>query len=787
LSSLRRYTIGVLLTLLALGLGLLGAGTWGAAATYSFFLGAVMITSWISGLGPGLLATLLGTIAADYFLLAPIHTLTFNASRVIQLSAFIGIAILISSLNNSRRQAFLALAAAREQLEMRVTERTAELAKTNDDLRTEIERGSRTERNFRRLIDAAPDAILVITSDGCVIDVNDEAKRLFGYPREALLGRDVDVIIPQRFKAAHGAKRAEYGKAPSTRTLSGDLAARRADGTEVPVEIRVSPLDSEGKLTIVGIVRDVTAHQRAQMEQQRLVHELGERVKELTALHEVGRLLNEPVRPADLLPRIVELLPRAWQYPEIASARITADGVDARTVGFELTPWLQRAEFPVAGDRTGAIEIVYREPRPAAAEGPFLTEERRLIESLATMFRAYFERLQVEQQRLDLARSEAARRRAQEDNAAKDQFLSTLSHELRSPLNVMLGWITMLRSGQMSGESAGRGFDVLERNVRLQAKLIEELLDVSRIIAGKLRIEKQRIDLSVVIGNAVEAARPAASAKNIELTAAITPSMWMEADPQRLQQIASNLLTNALKFTPQQGSIQVRVERMGDRAQVIVRDTGIGICEDLLPRIFDRFQQGDSSTAPTQSGLGLGLAIVKHLVEQHGGQITVASKGSGCGSTFTMTFPLLRTDIAAPAPSQSPTVDRMLLSGVNVLVIEDESDTRATLQAILEQYGAHPTVVATAEEALSVVRRSSPDVLLSDIVMPGEDGYALIRHIRATIDATRLPAAALSGHLDDNAEANAVDAGFQAFLTKPIEPASLAQALARLIHRGPII
>ena len=246
----------------------------------------------------------------------------------------------------------------------------------------------------------------------------------------------------------------------------------------------------------------------------------------------------------------------------------------------------------------------------------------------------------------------------------------------------------------------------------------------------------------------------------------------MEADPQRLQQIVSNLLTNALKFTPAQGSIHVRVQRLDDRAQVIVRDTGIGIPEDLLPRIFDRFQQGNSSTTPTQSGLGLGLAIVKHLVEQHGGQITAASKGAGCGSTFTITFPLLRTEVAAPDRSPSPTVDRMLLSGVNVLVIEDEPDTRATLQAVLEQYGARPTVVATATEALSVVRRSPPDVLLSDIVMPGEDGYALIRDIRATIDARRLPAAALSGHLDKNAEANAVDAGFQAFLTKPIEPTS---------------
>jgi PAS domain S-box-containing protein len=636
----------VLLTLLALSFGLLGAGVWGTAETYSFFLAAVMIASWISGLGPGLLATVLGTFAADYYLIAPIHTLTFDLSRVVQLSAFVGSAVLISSLNDSRRRALTALAAAHEQLETRVSERTAELARTNDNLHGEIERRSRSERNFRHLIDAAPDAILVIEGGGRIITVNDEAERLFGYGRDMLLGQDVEIIIPDRFKAAHRAKRARYGEAPSTRTISGDLCARRADGTEVAVEIRVSPLDAGGQRAIVGIVRDVTERQRAQFEQQRLVHELGERVKELTALQETGRVLNQPAAPEELLARVVELLPPAWQYPEIASARIIAGPIDVRTAGFELTPWLQRAEFRIANAAAGAIEVVYREPRPTEAEGPFLAEERKLIESLGAMLAAYFDRVQVEQQRVELAAAEARRQRAQEENAAKDQFLSTLSHELRSPLNVMFGWIKMLRSGQMTGDSLVRGLDVLDRNVRLQAKLIEDLLDVSRIVAGKLRIEKQRIDLAVVVSNAVEAVRPAARAKNIELTATIASSMWMDADPQRLQQVSSNLLINALKFTPEHGAIQVYVERDRDLGRVIVRDTGVGIREDLLPEIFDRFRQGDSSSARTQAGLGLGLAIAKHLVEQHGGRITAASEGPGRGSTFTVTFPLLHNDRA---------------------------------------------------------------------------------------------------------------------------------------------
>jgi PAS domain S-box-containing protein len=783
-SHLRRYTIAVLLTSAALALAFLGRGVWGTAATYSFFLGAVMLSSWISGLGPGIVSTVLGTLAADYFLIAPLHTLTFDSSRLVQLSAFVAIAMLISSLNASRRRAVDALAAARSDLENRVRERTAELAAANDTLRGEIERRNQSERNFRGLIDAAPDAILVIDPDGRVLRMNDEAERMFGYTRDALLGRDVETIIPERFRAAHHAKRRTYGKAPTTRTIAGELAGRREDGTEFPAEIRVSLLDSQGQRAIVGIVRDVTERNRAQRVQQRLVHDLGERVKELTALHATSRLLNEPGTPRELLARIVTLLPPAWQYPDITGARIATGDIVVHTEAFELTPWVQRADFTTSDGRTGTIEIVYREACPDAAEGPFLAEERSLIQSLAGMLQAYFERVQAEEDRVNLARAEAGRLQAQEANAAKDQFLATISHELRSPLSVMLGWTQMLRSGQVSAAAAARGFDILERNVRLQAKLIEDLLDVSRIIAGKLRIEKRRIDLTTIVEAAVDAARPTANAKNVALTAAIEPALFMEADPHRLQQVVSNLLTNALKFTPEHGSIDVRVDRVDGSARVVVRDSGIGLAADLLPRIFDRFQQGDSSTTRTHGGLGLGLAIVKHLVEQHGGQVAAASAGAGQGSIFTLTLPLLADLTLSFSTHHSPRLDGSLLSGVRVLVVDDEADARVTLGAILEQFGAQPTVVASAQEALDSIAQTVPDVLLSDIAMPNENGYALIRRIRMTVDADRLPAAALSAYVDGDSRERAFDAGFQTYLSKPIEPTSLATTLASLVHRG---
>jgi len=781
LSPVRRYSVAALLTLLALALGLLGERTWGPAATYSFFLAAVMLSSWAGGLGPGIMSTVLGTLAADYFLIAPLRTVTFDASRIVQLSAFIATAGLISSLNESRRRAVDALAAERSQLEDRVAQRTAELRAANEALREEIDGRNRSERNFRGLIDAAPDAIVVIDSAGLITKVNAEAERMFGHPREAMVGHNVELIVPERFRVAHRAGRQRYGDAPVTRTIGGDLTAKRADGTEFPIEIRISPLDTQGTRSIVGIVRDVTERQRAHQIREQLVHALGERVKELTALHATGRLLNERLGATEVLARIVESLPSAWQYAEVAAARIAVGGIDVRTPRFAWTPWVQRAAFTSRGGMAGVVEVAYLEPRPDADEGPFLAEERNLIESIASMLQAYLERQQAEEDRVNLARAEAARLEAQTANAAKDQFLATLSHELRSPLNVMLGWTQMLRSGQMSEESTTRGWDILERSVRLQTKLIDDLLDVSRIIAGKLRIEKRRVDLATIVGLAVDAALPAARSREIQLSAAIAPSLPVDADPHRLQQVVSNLLTNALKFTPEHGSIAVAVERIGQTARLTVQDSGIGMSADLVPHVFDRFQQGDSSTTRAHGGLGLGLAIVRHLVEQHGGRIEAASAGHGCGSTFTVTLPLL----PAEAPSlmvPASSIDRSLLSGVRVLVVEDEGDARASLAAVLEQFGAQPTAVASARAAYDAVIRHCPDVLLSDIAMPEEDGYALIRRIRGTIAATHLPAVAISAYADGNNRVQALEAGFQAYLAKPVEPTTLAATLATLVH-----
>jgi signal transduction histidine kinase len=307
---------------------------------------------------------------------------------------------------------------------------------------------------------------------------------------------------------------------------------------------------------------------------------------------------------------------------------------------FRLTEWVQRAHFKTAHGETGTIEVVYLEERPAVVEGPFLAEERTLIDSLAELLCSYFERRQAEESRLALARAEASAAEAEQASRAKDQFIATLSHELRSPLNVMLGWTRMLRSGNLDSDGVRRGLDVLDRSVRLQSRLIEDLLDVSRIVTGKLRVDPQRVDLAAIAQAAVDAARPAADGKDIRLMSAIDAPLWMDADPARLQQIISNVLTNALKFTEPTGQLSVRVVRDKMLARVAITDTGIGMSPDLVPVVFERFRQGDSSTTRSQGGLGLGLAIVKRLVELHGGEITASSPGPGKGSTFTITLPL---------------------------------------------------------------------------------------------------------------------------------------------------
>jgi PAS domain S-box-containing protein len=385
--------------------------------------------------------------------------------------------------------------------------------------------------------------------------------------------------------------------------------------------------------------------------------------------------------------------------------------------------------------------------------------------------------------------SQEARTAAEKANRAKDEFLATLSHELRTPLTPILGWTVMLRSGNLDQPSILRGLEVIERNVRAQTQLIGDLLDVSRIITGKLRLEVRPIDLAPVVEAGVDAVRSSAEAKEIALELDLPPGLpRVLGDPDRLQQVVWNLVSNAVKFTPQHGRIEVRLAKADSHISLQVRDSGKGITPDFLPFVFDRFRQADSTSTRSHGGLGLGLAIVRHLVELHGGTVAAESGGEGNGAVFTVNLPLMAPAEAAGAPpraADAESAEEVRLDGVRVLVLEDENDVRDFLCMSLVQYGAEVSAFATTAEALQALEEQRPDVLVSDIGMPGEDGYDFIRRVRA-LEPDRggqTPAAALTGHAKGEDGARVLTAGFQVHLAKPVQPAELASVVAALAGR----
>lgn len=407
------------------------------------------------------------------------------------------------------------------------------------------------------------------------------------------------------------------------------------------------------------------------------------------------------------------------------------------------------------------------------------------------------DRRKVAEERAHLLEAErTARMEAERASRMKDEFLATLSHELRTPLNAILGWSHILAGDRSNPEDLDEGLRTIERNARAQAQIIEDLLDMSRIISGKVRLDVQRIDLATVVQDSLETLKPTAEAKDIAIQAVLDPAAGeVSGDASRLQQVFWNLLTNAIKFTPRGGKVQVLLERTNSNVEVSVIDSGEGIKPEFLPFVFDRFRQADASTTRRHGGLGLGLAIVKQLVELHGGNIRVASPGAGRGSTFTVSLP---TAIVR-AESQSPAARRHLLpaanayshdrgpglQGVRVLVVDDEPDARSLVQRLLEEHKADVMTAGSAAEAIDLLRACPPDVLVSDIGMPVEDGYVLIKRVRA-LDSDHggdVPAIALTAYARSEDRMRSVRAGFQLHVAKPVEPAELITMVASLARR----
>ena len=472
---------------------------------------------------------------------------------------------------------------------------------------------------------------------------------------------------------------------------------------------------------------------------------------------------------------ILSYLKRGERFEHFETVRTTKEGRHLH-VSLTISP-IKDANGRVVGASKIARDITDRK----------LSEEAlREAEKAAEAANADRERL--------LESERAARSEAERASYMKDEFLATLSHELRTPLNAVLGWATALRAGHFPTEELEQGLETIERNARVQAQIIEDLLDMSRIISGKVRLDVQRVDLPAVVAAAIDTVRASASAKGVRLQTIIDPlNAPVTGDPNRLQQVFWNLLSNAIKFTPKGGRVQVLLERVDSHVEVSIIDTGEGISPEFLPYVFDRFKQADASTTRRHGGLGLGLAIVKQLVELHGGSVRVKSSGTGKGASFIVSLPMtVLHPLQEPwerghpqsKPRDLPSVPAISLNNVSVLVIDDELDARNLLKLLLESAGAMVYLAPSAEQGMEHLLTKSVDVLICDIGMPDVDGYSLMRRIRALGDGQKSEVAAVAltayARLEDRTEA--MSAGFQNHLPKPVEPAELLAVVHSLAN-----
>jgi PAS domain S-box-containing protein len=501
-----------------------------------------------------------------------------------------------------------------------------------------------------------------------------------------------------------------------------------------------------------------------------------ERIFGYTAEEMIGTSITRliPLDRQEEEEEILSRIKRGERYDHFDTIRVTKDGRQLH-ISLTISP-IKDANGYVVGASKIARDITERKEAERALE-----EARKTAEAV-----------DAERQRL-LNSERAARSEAERANRVKDEFLATLSHELRTPLNAVVGWAYTLRTGIPGSRDLAQGLEAIERNARVQAQIIDDLLDMSRIISGKVRLDVQRLDLPAVLTEAIETVRSTASTKGVWLQTVIDPlNAKVSGDPNRLQQVFWNLLNNAIKFTPKGGRVQVLLERVDSDVEISIVDTGEGIPPEFLPHIFNRFEQADATTTRQHGGLGLGLAIVKHLVELHGGGVRAKSGGVGKGATFVVNLPLTAVD-PLPAelehehPRSKPRdlllLAEMSLKDVSVLVIDDEPDACNLLKLLLKSAGALVYLAQSADEGIEQLKAKSVDVLICDIGMPDVDGYTLIRHVRALDDPQKseVSAVALTAYarLEDRTEA--IRAGFQNHLPKPVDPAELLAVVHSLV------
>ena len=635
-------------------------------------------------------------------------------------------------------------------------------------------------RWFEGMLTCLTEGIIAVDRNGHVDFMNPAAEALTGWRRPDAIGRPVDSVLwlvdettrrriesPIFGALTHGAK-------PNAGHRASLISA---EGRETAVEVTAAVIDDEQGAVLGGVmvVHDVTELRLAGHAQSRVVaivdssddaivsktldglvqswNPAAERMFGYTADEIVGRPITV-LFPADRLAEEVDFLARLAKGERIQhyeTVRVRKDGTPIE-VSVSLSP------IRDGGGRIVGVSKIARD----------ITARKRSERDQAELLR----------------REQAALQESVALNRLKDEFVATLSHELRTPINAICGWANLLGSGKLSDPDVGRAVEVIVRNASLQTQLINDLMDLSAVVVGKMRLDIRRTDLVGLVEAAIESIRPSAVAKGLTLELLRDDGrLEVMADADRLQQVVWNLLNNALKFTPSGGRIEVRLDQEGSFARISVADTGVGIAPETLPAIFDRFRQGDGTTTRRHRGLGLGLAIAKHLVELHGGSIWADSDGVGCGSRFTVELGLLRGHAhPIPALAAEPTAtirDGGDLAGLRILVVDDDEESRHLVGRVLELAGATVVEAASAREALSAIHRDRFDVVVSDIAMPDTDGYTLMRALRRE---RRPPlSVALTAFATDEDREEATRAGFDAHVAKPVLPRELVREIAGLL------
>jgi PAS domain S-box-containing protein len=680
-------------------------------------------------------------------------------------------------------------------------------------------------RHLARVVDSSDDAIISKDLDGIITSWNRSAERIFGYTAAEAIGRSIRMIIPTDRQAEEDEVLAKIRAGDFVRHF--ETVRCRKDGSHIPISLTVSPIyDDHGR--VIGaskIARDISDSVRlleltraqaataeklsrvgaavaSNLDRETVVQTVTDIATDLTGAqfgaffyntrdqhsregYTLYTLSGVPVEQAADTPRPGAIFAAAFHGRRaVRIDDVTADPRYAQHAPYFAMPpghpparsYLAVPVFGRAAEVIGGLLFGHQDP------GVFTDQHEQLATGVAA-----WATVALENSRLYVEARDASR--------LKDEFLAVLSHELRTPLSAITGYARLLRGGLLTGEKAARGLEALDRSAESLARIIDDVLDVSRIISGKLRLDVQQVELGPIVTDAIETMHPAAEAKGVRIdTIADTGVSAVSGDRDRLQQVIWNLLSNAVKFTPRGGRVQVRVERVNSHIELSVSDTGIGIPAEFLPHVFERFTQRDQGTTRRFGGLGLGLAIVRHIVELHGGTVTAHSAGENQGATFTVHLPTMivqsrweaGTREHPAAALRAPLGGLAGLNGVRVLAVDDDEDALMLLRDVLEAAGATVATTSSPITALARVAAARPDVLLVDIGMAELDGYELMRRVRASPDehTRRTPAAALTAFARAEDRTKALQSGFEMHLAKPVDPAELVASVIRLVRRA---